>query len=147
MKNTLETPYGYAFARILTFMFGLFSVAVAWFHQVEQACFSFILHSGMFVEAENFTKLCDIIRTSAICGFSLSLLVMTNFQFCCYILDSGMLRRLSVLTQAVCKAPQRHSGQELHWAEQNRTTFATCLGEWQAWSERRDVSGFDQYPK
>lgn len=90
------------------------------------------------MEAENFTKLADIKRITAICGlslslsfsFSLSALVMTNFQFCRNILDSGMLTRRSVLSHAVSKAPQRHNCQELHWAEENGTTLVMCFGEW-----------------
>ncbi len=80
-----------------------------------------------------------------------ALFVMTNFQYYCIALDSGMFRCLSVLTHAVCIAPERHSCQELHRVEQNRTTFVVCFGEWRVCivflSERRGVSGFNQYLK
>ncbi len=107
----------------------LFLVAAAWLHQIQEACFSFILHLGMFLEGDNLTELCEIIGTSAICGFLLFLflLLMTNFQYCYNVLDSGMFRCLSVLTHPVCMAPWRPNSQELHQTEQ----FVMCFWEWQ----------------
>lgn len=51
------------------FMSCLFLVAIAWLHQIVEACFSFILLSEMFVEVENLTKLCEIVGISAIFVF------------------------------------------------------------------------------
>lgn len=84
--------------------------------------------------------------------FSLSLspcLLMTSFQYCCSVLDSRMLTCLSVLTHAVCIAPERHYCRELHLAEQNNFCYlfqgGVCLCC--SWNWRRDVSGWNQYTK
>lgn len=69
----------------------------------------------MFLQVENLTKQCEITRISAIFSFFVFLsVVMTNFPYCSNMLDSGMFRCLSVLTHAVCIAPERHYCQELY---------------------------------
>lgn len=55
-----------------------------------------------------------------------------------------MFRSLSVLTCAVCMAPQRHNCWELHRVEPNRTTFMMGFGGSGRFCRRRDVSAYDQ---
>lgn len=106
------------------FMSCLFLVAVAWLHQIESALLFFYI---AYIDVRGRRELDKKCVKMFSLFLSLSLFLMTNFQYCCNVLDSGMFRCLSVLTHAVCIAPERLDCQELHRAKQNRTTFVMCF--------------------
>lgn len=47
------------------FMSCLFVVSAVWLHRIEEAYFSFILHSEMLGEVQNLTKMSEIVRMQA----------------------------------------------------------------------------------
>lgn len=127
--------------------------AAAWLHQMERRlAFFFILHSGrdacgsgeLDKTGRNYRNISYLCFLSPLHSLALCL---CNEQFPIFLNRTWhwkMFRCLSVLTRAVCMAPQRHNCQELYRAEQSRTTFVMGFGGSGRFCRRRDVSAFDQ---